>query len=153
MTMPTTIDKPFWPRAAASAALFRGRSVLLVQRGKGASIGRWSLPGGKIEAGETAQQAAAREVLEETTIAARIMGLINIHDVISRGVDGRLSAHYLLAVFYGSAGEGEPVAQSDAAVAKFVPLESLGDYDLTDSAARLIEEGFCRFTSHGGAAI
>lgn len=151
--MPTTIDNPLWPRAAASAALFRGRSVLLVQRGKGAAMGRWSLPGGKIEAGETAQQAAAREVLEETMIAARIMGLINIHDVISRREDGALGAHYLLAVFYGSAGEGEPVAQSDAAVARFVPLEELGSYDLTDSAARLIEDGFRRFTSDNGAAI
>lgn len=153
MTMPATNDKPFWPRAAASAALFRGRSVLLVQRGTGASMGRWSLPGGKIEAGETAQQAAVREVLEETTIAARIMGLINIHDVISRGDDGGLRAHYLLAVFYGAAGEGEPAAQSDAAVARFVVLEELGGYDLTDSAARLIADGYRRFTSDSGAGI
>ena len=52
-----------WPRCAASAAIFRGSTVLLVQRSKGALRGLWSLPGGHIEAGETARAAAVRERL------------------------------------------------------------------------------------------
>ena len=50
---------PQWPRAAASAAIFRGQEVLLVRRGKGGPLaGLWSLPGGHIEPGEPARAAA-----------------------------------------------------------------------------------------------
>lgn len=146
-------EVPVWPRAAASAAVFRGDSVLLVQRARGAAQGLWSLPGGKIEPGETAAAAAAREVLEETSIQARLIGLLDIHDVISRAGDGSLTAHYVLAVYFGAAGAGEPVGGSDAASARFVALDELDAYTLTASAARLIREGFRRFTSRSGAGI
>ena len=59
-----------WPRCAASAAVLRGREVLLVERAKGALAGYWSLPGGHIEPGETARSAALREVREETGVEA-----------------------------------------------------------------------------------
>lgn len=153
MSPPEQADKPFWPRAAASAAVFRDGKVLLVQRAQGASQGRWSLPGGKIEPGETAAAAAAREVREETTIEASLIGLLDLHEVINRATDGALTAHYLLAVFYGSANAGEPVGQSDAAIARFVLLDDLDQYALTDSAARLIREGYRRFTSARSAVI
>lgn len=153
MSPPSQADKPFWPRAAASAAVFRGGNVLLVQRAAGALAGRWSLPGGKIEPGEAAIAAAAREVREETTIEARLIGLIDMHEVINRADDGSLLAHYLLAVFFGGAPTGEPFGQSDAAFARFVPLNELAGYTLTDSAARFIHEGYRRFTSGPGADI
>ena len=58
--------EPRWPRSGTSAAVFRGDEVLLIERAKGALKGQWSLPGGHIEAGETARAAARREVREET---------------------------------------------------------------------------------------
>ena len=60
--MPKTPTSAPWPRCGASAAIFRGAEVLLVQRGKGALSGLWSLPGGHIEPGERTQDAALREV-------------------------------------------------------------------------------------------
>jgi 8-oxo-dGTP diphosphatase len=51
-----------WPRCGASAAIFRNDEVLLIERAKGALKGRWSLPGGHVEPGETAKAAALREV-------------------------------------------------------------------------------------------
>jgi 8-oxo-dGTP diphosphatase len=153
MSLPEPADKSFWPRAAASAAVFRDDEVLLVQRGRGAALGRWSLPGGKIEPGETAAAAAIREVKEETTIDVQLIGLLDVHDVINRGPDGALSAHYVLTVFYGTAPTGEPIGQTDAAVARFVSLTELDDYTLTDSTARIIREGYRRFTSRPSAAI
>src|SRR2546423_1245303 len=90
---------PDWPRCGASAAIFRDGAVLLIERAKGALKGRWSLPGGHIEPGETAQAAAIREVCEETGVEADMQGLVDIHDVILREADGTLLAHYLITVF------------------------------------------------------
>lgn len=153
MTTPVEPGKTWWPRAAASAAVFRGAEVLIIQRGKGAASGRWSLPGGHVEPGETAAAAAAREVMEETAVAVRLHGLLDLHDVISYDADGSLRAHYLLAVYFGTAMAGEPVAATDAAAARFVPLTELAGYDLTESAIRFIDEGYKRFTALPGTAM
>ncbi len=95
-----TSAKGPWPRAGASAVLFRGEAVLLVERGGGPSEGLWSLPGGSIEAGETAEDAARREVREETGLDAHISGLAGVYDIIDRDGDGRggaaLCARHLL---------------------------------------------------------
>ncbi len=129
-----------WPRAAASAAIFRDDAVLLVERGKGAARGTWSLPGGHIEPGERAAEAARREVLEETGIEATIRGLVDVRDVIYRGGDGRLSVHYVLAVYYGfTADAAAPVAQSDAASARFVAFTDLDAMTLTPGVGEAIK--------------
>lgn len=129
-----------WPRAAASAAIFRDDAVLLVERGKGAARGTWSLPGGHIEPGERAAEAARREVLEETGIEATIRGLVDVRDVIYHGNNGALSVHYLLAVYYGFSADGAvPVAQSDAAAARFVSFADLDAMTLTPGVGEAIK--------------
>jgi 8-oxo-dGTP diphosphatase len=127
-----------WPRCGASAAIFRGRQVLLIERAKGALKGRWSLPGGHIEPGERAKAAALRETREETGVEAEIGGLVDIHEVLLHGRDHALAAHYLLAVFWGRWLAGEPVPGSDAASARFVPVGQIDAYPLTDEAGSLI---------------
>jgi 8-oxo-dGTP diphosphatase len=137
--MPATPDNVSdWPRAGASAAIFRGDAVLLVKRGRGPWRGLWSLPGGHIEPGETARAAAARETEEETGLSVEILGLVDVHDVIQRDAHGALSAHYVLAVFYGRWLSGEPVAASDCRDARFVPTTELNDSALTEGARRII---------------
>lgn len=134
---------PVWPRCGASAAIFRGTRVLLIERGKpGALYGYWSLPGGHIEPGEPARAAALREVAEETGVEARLDGLVDIHEVIIPGRDRPLVAHYLIAVFAGRWIAGEPVAGGDAAAARFVELHEAQDYRLTPGAASLIERAW-----------
>jgi 8-oxo-dGTP diphosphatase len=133
---------PGWPRCGASAAIFRSRKVLLIERAKGPLKGLWSLPGGRIEAGETARTAALREVREETGVVAELGGLVDIHEVIRRGVAGRLLAHYLLAVWYGRWVDGEPVAGSDAAAARFVPLDALDALPMTEAAPDLVRRAW-----------
>jgi 8-oxo-dGTP diphosphatase len=126
------------PRAGASGIVFQGRSVLLVQRGRGARSGMWSPPGGHIEPGETARDAAMREIREETGVVATLDALVDVHDVILHDAAGRLQAHYLLAVYCGRHISGEPVAASDAAAACFVPLDDIGARPLTPGAHALI---------------
>ena len=131
-----------WPRCGASAAVFRGDEVLLIERGKGVLKGRWSLPGGAIEAGERAAAAALRELGEETGVEAELYGLVDVHEVLLYGSGDRLVAHYLLAVYFGRWLAGEPAAASDAARARFVAMRELGAYALTQGAAALIHRAF-----------
>lgn len=133
-----------WPRCGASAAIFRDGAVLLIERAKGALKGRWSLPGGHIEPGETARAAAVREVREETGVEADIQGLVDIHDVILCRPDDTLLAHYLIAVHYGSWRAGEPCAGGDASAARFVRIGDIESYPLTDGAAQLIRRAWAR---------
>jgi 8-oxo-dGTP diphosphatase len=134
-----------WPRCGASAAVFRGREVLLIERGKGALQGRWSLPGGHIEPGETASAAALREVAEETGVVAEMAGFVDLHEVILHGPDQRLEAHYLIAVFAAHWRAGEPTPRQDAAAARFVPLGEVASYPLTDGAGSLIAKAWERY--------
>jgi ADP-ribose pyrophosphatase YjhB (NUDIX family) len=118
--------------------IFRGDSVLLVERGKGAPAGIWSLPGGHIEPGERAMEAARREVLEETGLDVTIIGLADVRDVLLRDQTGQLHAHYVLAVFYGRAGDGEPHAGTDARNAAFVPSSAIAGLTLTPGVREVI---------------
>jgi 8-oxo-dGTP diphosphatase len=112
------------PVPGAGIVVFRGEEVLLVRRGKPPYEGEWSLPGGKIEYGETAAEAALRELAEETGTTARIAGLIDVIDSIGEREPGRPGDwHYVLVDFAGVWTGGEPVAADDVSEAGFFPYE------------------------------
>jgi ADP-ribose pyrophosphatase YjhB (NUDIX family) len=145
--MPDAAEGPelvAWPRAAASAAIFRGARVLIAERGAGPMRGTWSLPGGKIEPGETAAAAAIREIQEETGLDVELAGLIDLHEVIRRSGAGDVQLHYIIAVHYGTCASGEPRAATDISDARFVRLDELSGYRLTDGAVRFIHEAHRR---------
>jgi 8-oxo-dGTP diphosphatase len=138
----SSADSPHWPKASVSAAIFRGRSVLLVKSGKPAHGGKWSLPGGHIEAGERAREAAARELMEETGLVVELSGLVDVVDVLRRGPDGELLAHYVLAVYHGSAEPGEPRPGDDVVDARFVALSALASVILLPGTADVIQKAW-----------
>lgn len=141
-----------WPKAAASAALFRGEAVLLVERAEGASAGLWSLPGGRIEAGETAEDAARREVMEETGLTCRIEGLAGVHDVIDRDEAGTVVLHYVIATYFGRADDGEPRARGDAHEARFFALDRLKELPMTHGTRHVVDEAW-RLLAAGAQAV
>jgi len=133
---------PCRPIAAASAAIFRDQEVLLVQRSRGENNGLWSFPGGRIEPGETACAAAARETMEETGIEAKIVSLVDVHDAIFFNDAGDLRTHYVVTVFCGLWISGEPAAASDARATRFVRLNDLKNYTLTHDLKDYAERAF-----------
>ena len=134
----TSIRRGEWPRCGASSAIFRDGEVLLIQRGKGAFTGLWSFPGGHVEPGETAREAARREVAEETGCQVQIEGVLDVHDVIVHDADGNLGTHYVIAVYWGRWLSGEPVAASDSRASRFWRLEELEQVPLTQGTLALI---------------
>jgi ADP-ribose pyrophosphatase YjhB (NUDIX family) len=132
----------FWPRAAASAVLFRGEAVLLIERGEGPAEGLWSLPGGAIEAGETAEEAARREVEEETGLICHIEGLAGVYDVIDRDDAGKVVLHYVISTYYGRADDGEPRSRGDAREARFFAIDKLKDLSMTHGTRFVVEHGW-----------
>jgi 8-oxo-dGTP diphosphatase len=128
-----------WPKAAASIAVWRSGQVLLVERAKPPVAGLWSLPGGHIEPGERAADAALRELHEETGVIADVIGPVTIHDVIVHDDAGALSAHYVISVFCGRWVAGEPVAATDARRAAFFNRAEIGALAMTDRGRDIVE--------------
>ena len=107
----------------------RGR-LLLVERGHPPHKGRWSLPGGRVEGGETLAEAAARELREETGLEATVGEIAGVVERIAEGY------HYLIVDLWAElADDAMPVAAADAADARLVPLDDLPSYPLSPGLA------------------
>ena len=109
------------PVPAVGVVCLRGDSVLLIRRGTPPRQGEWSLPGGRIEPGERAVEAALRELREETGVEAEITGLIDVVD----GLFPEAGRHYVLIDYAARWVSGEPVAGDDALDARFVALDEV----------------------------
>lgn len=99
--------------------------MLLIKRGREPSRGKWSLPGGRVEAGELLADALAREVKEETGLEVEVEALAGILEVPGE-------VHYVILDHFATVtGPTEPVAGDDAAEARWVPLDEVVELELT----------------------
>ena len=114
-----------FPRLAALAVTLRGDHVLLVRRRNPPDAGLWGFPGGHVEPGETALDAAARELFEETGVTAMPRAYLDNVDLIRRGAGGALEYHFLLAGVLCDYVRGEPVAADDALDAGWWPAADI----------------------------
>ena len=123
------------PEVCVGAIAVDNDRLLLVRRGHGAAAGEWSVPGGRVERGETLAEAVVRELLEETGIEGVCNDLIGWVERI--GDD----EHYVILDFRVDVLEpGEPVAGDDAAEAAWVPLHEVADLLLVEGLAEFLHE-------------
>lgn len=128
-------EPPRSPVPAVGVVCLRGGEVLLIRRGRPPREGEWSLPGGRIEWGESVREAALRELREETGVEAEITGLLDVVDGVFDGPDPR---HYVLIDFAARWVSGEPVAGDDATEARFHPLDRIEELIAWDETRRVI---------------
>jgi 8-oxo-dGTP diphosphatase len=123
------------PILGASACIWRDGKVLLIKRGQHPGKGLWSLPGGKLDSGETAEAAAVRELFEETQVVANLVQAMGPFEV-RRGE----AVVYSITCFAGLHVSGEAVASSDAADVAWVYPQALGGFELAPNIAQAIAE-------------
>ena len=133
------------PIPAVGVVCLRGEEVLLIRRGTPPKQGEWSIPGGRIEPGEPARDAALRELKEETDVEAELIGLIDVVDAIFQNRAGEsITRHYVLVDFVARWRGGEPVAGDDAAEARFFHQSELDSLELWVETRRIIAAGFAQ---------
>ena len=114
------------PRIAVGAVIVRDEELLMVKRGNDPGKGLWSLPGGRVEAGEYLADALRREVEEETGLEVTVGDLVGIFEVVGE-------PHYVVLDFFARAEkEAHAVAAaSDVDEVRWVPLDRVGELDCT----------------------
>jgi 8-oxo-dGTP diphosphatase len=131
---------PRRPIATAGAVVFKDGRLLLIRRGKEPGKGKWSIPGGGIELGETIFEAVRREVQEECSIEIEVERILDTRDNIIKDDDGRIRYHYILIDLLAKYVSGDIKAQSDAAdCGWFTPAEAAG-MDITAGLRAMLQE-------------
>ena len=127
---------PRHPQIAVSAAIFRDGKILLVRRARSPARGFYSLPGGRVEFGETLHQALHREVDEETALKIEIVGLAGWREVVP-GTGG--GGHYLIMSFAARWVACEPVLNDEHDDFRWLEPDALGDLRTTGGLQEVIQ--------------
>jgi ADP-ribose pyrophosphatase YjhB (NUDIX family) len=134
-----TIVQPSHPQIAVSAAIFRDGKVLLTRRARSPAKGFYSLPGGRVEFGESLHQALIREVDEETGLTIEIVSLAGWREVLPAAPG---AGHYLIMSFAARWVAKEPALNDELDDYRWVApdaLGSLGDLKLTGGLEEIIQ--------------
>jgi len=135
-------DYPDRPLVGLGAVIVRDREVVLVRRASEPLRGKWSLPGGMLELGETLRQGIAREVLEETGLRVRVEQVLDVFDSIVPDATGRTQFHYVLIDFLCVPLGGELRAGSDVSEVVWAAVDELKRFGLTENAVAVIGKAF-----------
>jgi mutator protein MutT len=130
---------PERPIVGVGAVIVSAGKVLLVKRRYEPLAGRWSIPGGTLELGETLEAGVTREMREETGLEIEVGPVIEVFDRIIFDADKRVLYHFVLVDYLCWPDGGELQAGSDVDEAVMVDPASLDEYDLTVKARAVID--------------
>jgi 8-oxo-dGTP diphosphatase len=123
------------PEVCVGAVVVDESRLLLIRRGRGPGAGHWSIPGGRVEGGETLGEAVVRELAEETGLEGLCGPLLGWVERISD------EYHFVILDFEVEVLEpGSPVAGDDAVEVAWVPLSDVAELDLVDGLAEFLHE-------------
>lgn len=130
------------PEICVGAVIVEDGHLLLIERGRGAGIGQWSVPGGRVEPGETLAEALVREVAEETGLQVTCGEFIGWVERIDADY------HFVIMDFWANVTKNDPggadqktaVAGDDAADVAWVPMSDLDRYELVKGLKSFLSE-------------
>jgi 8-oxo-dGTP diphosphatase len=147
--MPSPREYPERPIVGVGGVLIENGKALLIRRGSEPLLGQWSIPGGTLELGETILEGVARELLEETGIAVRVLDLIEVFERINpysppelRDATPRPRFHFVIVDYLCEKISGEARAGGDAKDIAFAAEDELPKYGLTEAATRVLCKAF-----------
>ena len=133
---------PGQPIVGVGAVILQDGKVVLVKRRFEPLAGQWSLPGGRLELGETLEGGLAREMLEETGLEVEVGPVVDVFDRILLDPERKVRYHYVLIDYLCRPVGGVLNHGSDVAAAELVHPADLDRYRLTPKAASVIEKAF-----------
>jgi mutator protein MutT len=135
-------EYPETPLVGVGAIIIEGDRVVLVKRGHAPLRGKWSIPGGVLEVGETLRTAVVREVFEETCLTIEPGELLGVFERVVPDEQGRMRYHYVLIDFLCRHVSGELAAADDAEEALWFSREELRSLELARETEEVILKGF-----------
>ena len=130
---------PKHPIVGVGAIILEGDQILLEKRKNSPGKGKWSIPGGLVDLGETAEEAVIREVKEETGLDVYDPRLADVVSYISLGEKNAVLYHYVIIDYFVNSKGGNPKAASDADDLRWVSFYEVEQYDLTESFRRFFQ--------------
>lgn len=135
-------EYPQQPVVGVGGVVIDDGRALLIRRGAEPLRGQWSIPGGRLELGETIAEGVRRELLEETGLEVRVLDLIEVFERVFRDDDGRLRYHYVILDYLCEGFAGTPRPGGDATDVAFASEDELARYNLTPTATRVLLKAF-----------
>ena len=126
------------PSIGVGALVISELGILLVKRAKPPSQGLWAIPGGKVKWGESLQQAAEREILEETGIIIKAGAPVYVFELIEQG-SGSIDYHYVVIDMIAEYVSGQPHAQDDASDVAWFDINNLDKETVDYNTLRFLE--------------
>ena len=120
------------PELAVSAAIFRDGKVLLVRRAGPPAKGLWTLPGGRVEVGETLVDAVRREVLEETGLTIDVIGLAGYRESILPHAVGDRGRHFVILPFAARWIAGDVALNDELDDSRWLPIDAVTGLQTTE---------------------
>ena len=131
---------PQYPMVAVHPIVYKDERILLAKRAKEPNKGKWTIPGGRVELGETVYEAGKREVVEECAVEIEIERLFDIADSIIHDAEGRISYHFVTIYLLARYKSGKIQARSDAEDVGWFTLDEAAELNLTPKMRLLLKQ-------------
>jgi len=129
---------PSRPLVGTGAVVHRGNRILLVKRRNPPNQGRWALPGGLVELGETTQDAVVREILEETGLKVKIEGLLDVQTDVHVDGSSKLEYHYVLVDYLARPVSGRLKLNPESSDARWFTASQTRPLNMSDGTRNVI---------------